>query len=314
MRIFVTGASGYIGSAVACALARAGHAVLGLVRSPEKARELHAAEVATVLGTIESRADWIGRAGECEVLVHAAAEHSPRAFDLDRELVVAFLDAARAAGAPRLFLYTSGVWVYGDTGGRRVDESTPAKPHPYVARRQEHEKLVLEADRGALRTLVIRPGCVYGGSGSLTASWFASAASEGSARYVGEGRNRWSMVHRDDLARLYVLAAESGCRGEVFNATDRSRSTVRECAEAASRAAGAGGRTSSTPVAEAVNALGTWAECLALDQHVDSGKASRRLGWQPRHAGFVDESERCFLAWEAAAGRTRRIPEPRGSP
>lgn len=303
MRVFVTGASGYIGSALAEAFARAGHDVLGLVRSTEKARGLHAAEVATVVGTIESRADWIGRAGECEVLVHAAAEHSPRAFDLDRELVEAFLEAARGAKAPRLFLYTSGVWVYGDTGGRRVDESSPPKPHPYVARRVEHERRVIEADGGALRTIVIRPGCVYGGSGSLTASWFASALSEGAARIVGDGQNRWSMVHRDDLARLYVLAAESGCRAEVFNATDRSRASVEECAEAASRAAGAAGRVVSTPVVEAVTALGAWAECLALDQHVDSGKASRVLGWQPRHAGFVDETERCFLAWGAAAGR-----------
>src|SRR6185436_5297554 len=136
---------------------------------PEKARALHAAEVATVLGTIESRADWIASAAEREVLVHTAAESSPRAFDLDRDLVEAFLGAARAAGAPRLFLYTSGTWVNGDTGGRRVDESTPARPHPYVARRVEHERKVLEADRGTLRTIVIRPGCVYGGSGSLTA-------------------------------------------------------------------------------------------------------------------------------------------------
>ena len=300
MRAFVTGASGFIGSAVALELARAGHEVVGLVRSPEKAGALHAGEVATVVGSIESARDWIGRAGACEVIVHAAAEHSPRAFDVDREFVRALLEAVRGAGAPRLLLYTSGVWVYGDTGGRRVDESTPPTPHPYVARRVEHERMVLAADQGPVRTLVIRPGCVYGASGSLTASWFASATKEGAARIVGDGANRWSMVHRDDLARLYVLAAESGRHGEVFNATDRSRSTVRECAEAASRAAGAGGRVASTPTAEAVKKLGAFAECLALDQHVDSGKATRLLGWQPRHAGFVDEAERCFLGWRAA--------------
>jgi nucleoside-diphosphate-sugar epimerase len=304
MRVFVTGASGFIGSAVAAEFARAGHDVLGLVRSPGKAQALHAAEVATVPGTIESRAEWIGRAGECDVIVHAAAESSPRAFDVDREFVEAFLEGVRA---PRTFLYTSGTWVNGDTGGQRVDESTAPRPHPYVARRVEHERRVLRADGGPLRTVVIRPGCVYGGSGSLTGLWFSSAVKEGAARIVGDGRNRWSMIHRDDLARLYVLAAESGCRGEIFNAGDRSRATVRECAEAASRAAGAAGRVASSTVAEAVAKLGPWAECLALDQDVDAGKASRTLGWQPKHAGFIEESGRCFLAWKAAAGAAGRI-------
>jgi len=304
MRIFVTGASGFIGSAVAAAFARAGHDVLGLVRSPDKAGDLSAAEVATVLGTLESRGDWIARAQECEVLVHAAAEHSPRAFDVDRDFVRTLLEAARGAGAPRLLVYTSGVWVYGDTGGLRVDEGSVPTPHPFVARRIEHERVVLEASAADLATLVIRPGCVYGGKGSLTASWFESARREGAARIIGEGENRWSMVHRDDLASLYVLAAESGCRGEIFNATDRSRASVRECAQAASRAAGAAGRITSTGVAEAVKSMGPYAECLTLDQHVDSGKAARLLGWQPRHAGFADEAERCFRAWKVDAERT----------
>lgn len=304
MQVFVTGASGFIGSAVAQAFARAGHEVVGLVRSPERAAPLHAAEVATIVGTLEQPAAWVDRARACAVVVHAAAEPSARSFDLDRDAVRAMLASARDAGAPRVFVYTSGVWVHGDTGGRRVDESTPPAPHPYVARRVEHERMVLEASRGALRTIVVRPGCVYGGSGSLTASWFKSATREGAVRIVGDGANRWSFVHRDDLARLYLLAAESSAGGEVFHATDRSRSTVRECAEAAGRAAGLHpARVQSVPVADAVKALGAWAECLALDQHVDSSKAVRYLGWQPRHAGFVDEVDRCFLAWKAASER-----------
>ena len=112
--------------------------------------------------------------------------------------------------------------------------------------------------------------------------------------------NRWAMVHRDDLADLYVRAAESGLGGEVVNATDRSRATVNECAAAASLVAGAEGRIEHVPVEQAVAAMGPFATCLALNQHVDSWKAVHRLGWTPRHGGFVDGVARLHAAWKAA--------------
>ena len=140
---------------------------------------------------------------------------------------------------------------------------------------------------------------MYGGSGSLTARWFETAAHSGAAEIVGDGAQRWSMIHLDDLADLYVRAVESGRGGEVFNATDRSRSTVLACAQAASRAAGAEGRVVKTSIADAAKKLGAFAECLGFDQHIDSSKAVRLLGWQPRHAGFVDEVERLHSSWRA---------------
>jgi nucleoside-diphosphate-sugar epimerase len=309
MRVFVTGATGFIGSAVAGALARDGHEVLGLVRNPDKARGLHARGVATVVGDMQAPDAWIRRAGECDAVVHAAAEHSAQAFDLDRAVALALLEAARGSGALRLLVYTSGVWVYGNTGDRRVDEATAPAPPPLVTRRVDHERLVLDANRGRVRTIVLRPGCVYGGSGSLTASWFASASEEGAARIVGDGLNRWALVHREDLARLFALAVESTLGGEILNATDGSRASVLDCAQAASRAAGAEGRVTHVPVAEAVKSMGPFADCLALDQHVDSSRAARQLGWQPRHAGFVEGVAACHLAWQAATQRPRDARE-----
>ncbi len=306
MRVFVTGATGYIGSAVASAFSRAGHHVVGLTRAEERARALGARGVEPIVGSMDAPDVWLAAARSCSLVVHCAAEYGPRYMKLDAEVVDTLRSCAGRAVAPHTFLYTSGTWVYGDTRGERVDETSPLSPPPLVAPRVEVEKRVIDSNRDWLRTLVIRPGCVYGGSGSLTALWFKSAAKDGAARLVGDGAQRWAMIHLEDLAELYVRAGESGLGGELFNATDRSRSTVRECAVAASRAAGAGGRILPTTVAEASKSLGPVAECLAFDQHVDSSKAERMLGWRPRHTGFVDEVEQLHAAWRELTSRSVR--------
>jgi nucleoside-diphosphate-sugar epimerase len=302
VRVLVTGASGYIGSTVSGALARAGHEVLGLVRTSDKGGALARAEVEPVLGSMEEPAAWIDRARDCGAVVHCAAEYSPRFHELDRRTVEAVVAAQTSANLPRLLLYTSGVWVYGDTQGGRVDESTRVNPPAVVAPRVETEKAVLGASRARVRTIVVRPGCVYGGRGGLTGAWFSSAEKTGAARIVGDGSFRWTMIHVEDLAELYRMALESSLAGEILNATDRSRSSVHDCASAASAAAGAKGNVATIPHAEAVASFGSFAECLAFDQHVDASLAARRLGWQPRHSGFVDEAQRCFLSWKAHQG------------
>ncbi len=302
MKVLVTGASGYIGSAVSQALSRNGHEVLGLVRTSEKGKALARAEVEPVLGSMEEPATWIDRARDCGAVVHCAAEYSPRFHELDRRTVEAVLTAQSSANLPRLFLYTSGVWVYGDTKGERVDESTRVNPPAVVAPRVDTERVVLGASCAHVRTIVLRPGCVYGGRGGLTGAWFASAVQSGAAKIVGDGSFRWTMIHVEDLAELYRLALESSLTGVILNATDRSRSSVHDCARAASAAAGAKGKVATIPEPEAVAMFGSFAECFAFDQHVDSSEAARRLGWQPRHSGFVDEARRCFLAWKAHQG------------
>jgi nucleoside-diphosphate-sugar epimerase len=302
MRVFVTGASGLIGSAVAQAFSRAGHEVHGLVRSDGAAHALAAAEIAPVPGAMERPDSYREIAHGCHVLVHCAAEWSARIWELDRLTLDTLLGAAGDAAAARLVIYTSGAWIYGNRGAELLDETSPVLPPATHGPRVEAERRVLAGD-GGVRGLVIRPGCVYGGAGSLTAAWFASAAEQGAARMVGDGRFRWAMVHREDLAELYLRAAESHLAGEIFNASDRSRFTVRECAEAASRAAGAGGAVTSVSVEEAARGLGPTAECLTYDQHLDSRKAVRLLGWQPRHGGFVDGVATYFASWRAAGGR-----------
>src|SRR5581483_11594796 len=123
---------------------------------------------------------------------------------LDRLTVQTFLDLAKKAKAPRTVIYTSGVWLYGDTGSLAVDESEAFESSFLIPWRAQHEKRVLEASGPLTRGLVIRPGCVYGGRGGLTGIWFEGAEKGAGAPIVGEGANRWAMIHVEDLADLYV--------------------------------------------------------------------------------------------------------------
>jgi len=297
VKVFVTGAAGSLGSSAAGAFRRAGHEVWGLVRSAEKGRALAREEVHPVLGDLDRPDSFLAAAEACSVLVHAAAVYGPDAYAFDRRAIDALIQAGRRGPQPKTLIYTSGTWVYGNTGGRLVDETTPAAPAAHVAERPRSEQMVLGA--AGVRGLVLRPGCVYGRQGSLTALWFESAVKEKSLAVIGDGASRWATVHLDDLGDAYVRAAESGLAGEIFNVTDRSRATVLELARAVARATGHAATIATVPVADAAKRMGTLAECLALDQHVDSRKAVRLLGWQPKHGGFADEVAECFEAWKA---------------
>lgn len=286
MKVFVTGATGYIGRAVSEALRRRGHRVAGLTRSAAKAHSLAAAEISAVTGDMRDTAAWSGAASSADVLIHCAVEYSAEYEALDRRTVETLL----AFGGK--VLYTSGVWQYGPGGPFEENQAFAGKP--LLPWRSEVEELVLAA-----KGLVIRPGCVYGGAGGLTGLWFQGAAEQKSAPIIGDGANRWAVVHVSDVADLYVRAAESSLSGELLNAVDGSRFTVREMAEAASRAAGAGGAVTALTIAEAEKRYGGMAHGLALDQHVDASKAGRLLGWAPRFKGFPGDADLYFAAWHA---------------
>jgi nucleoside-diphosphate-sugar epimerase len=298
VKVFITGATGYIGFAVASALRRAGHEVWGLARSVEKARPLIQNEIHPIIGGMDQPDSYLAVAEQCAVLVHAAQDPRGDTVALDRRTAETLIGLGGRGPQPKTLVYTSGVWVYGDTGGRLVDETTPLTPARRVTWRPPIEQMVLTSD--AIRGVVVRPGCVYGRQGGLTGLWFEGAFRDKDLKIIGDGSNRWAMVHVDDLADGYVRVIESGACGEVFNFTDRSRATVGEMAGAAARAAGYDGDIERVPLAEAVKTMGDFAACLALDQHIDSRKAVRVLGWQPKHGGFVDAADLFFASWKAA--------------
>src|SRR5256885_7328586 len=211
MRVFVTSATGYVGHGVATALRTAGHDVYGLTRTAAKAPQLARQEIRPVIGDIGDPKSYADSAEACSVLVHAAFESSASAVTKDKAAVDALIETGRRGSQPKTLIYTSGVWLHGDTGGRLVDETDPLKPIKLVAWRPAHEQLALQAK--AVRGLVIRPGCVYGGRGVRTGAWFEAAARGAATPAGGSGHNRWTMGHVDDLAAAYVRAAGSGPGG-----------------------------------------------------------------------------------------------------
>ena len=297
MQVFVTGATGFIGFAVAAALRRAGYRVWGLARSETKARRLLQHEIEPVIGDLADPKTYLDVASECALLVHTGFDYSANGVAKDRTAIDTLLEAGRRGAKPKTFIFTSGVWVYGDTGDRMVDETTPPNPPKLVAWRPAHEQIVLQA--GGVRGLVIRPGDVYGGPGGLTGQWFAGPTTGSPPLVVGDGRNRVPMVHVDDLADAYVRVATSGLAAEIFNVNDQSRFTVLEMATAAARAAGYQGEVRPTPLVEARKTLGDFADALALSQHIDARKVVRLLGWHPSHEGFLDEADVHYRAWKA---------------
>ena len=178
MRVFITGATGYIGSVVAETFRRAGHDVSGMIRSEEKAKALALREIRPVKGTLQKIKELDGVLQESEVLIHCAVEMSKENVALDRGVIDAFLNAAKNSSTTKTVIYTSGVWVCGNTGDKLINESIPTNPIKLVAWRPAHEELVMNAATSRIHTIVIRPACVYGGSGGLTAMWFDSATKE----------------------------------------------------------------------------------------------------------------------------------------
>jgi nucleoside-diphosphate-sugar epimerase len=295
MRVFVTGATGYVGSAVVVALVRGGHDVSGLSRSEAGDRAVSALGARPVRGELGQVARLGPALAEHDALVHAAVDYGLGAA-ADREALDAMLAAARVPGRARMVLYTSGVWVLGEARSAAAESASTDRPAAAVAWRPAHERAVLGAATAELATAVIRPGIVYGERRGLVSPWFESAEREGAARIVGDGRNRWALVHRDDLGELYRLVVEARARG-VFHGVDGAAPTVGDAARAASAAAGRG-EVRSTPVAEARAQMGAAADALVLDQVAVSARAGE-VGWRPRHPPFVEAAPDAYREWKA---------------
>ena len=276
MRVFLTGATGYVGSAVALALRQRGHEVAALVRPESESTQLREAGVFIVAGDLDALPQMSKTLAVYDALVHTAFA-SQEAVAKDR-LAVDTLSAQK-----NFFLYTSGVWILGNSKGKTIDEKTPVNPLHLVAWRPPHEKIALDSG-GA----VIRPGCVYGGKQSMFEDWFAAAEQKQPINVPGDGKNRWALVELQDLADCYVRIVEQRKPG-IHHAIDDSHPSLNECAKA----------IAPSGKIEHVPATGYMAEAMTVDQVVSSEATRRALGWLPRRT-FVKSMDEQWREFRAA--------------
>jgi nucleoside-diphosphate-sugar epimerase len=310
MRIFLTGATGYIGGAVLDALVRAGHQVTALVRDNQKAARIADRGAHPVIGNLGESESYRAAAEAQDGYVHTAFDGSSgRGPGIDRitlDTLIAAGKRPRTAGsttpATRFIIYTSRTWVLGPTP-EPASEDAPINPIPHASWRPDHEELVLNSATDGLRTIVIRPGVVYGGVEGIVGDLFKSA-SNGLVRVVGDGNNHWPLIYERDLADLYArLVARTDTAG-VYHANDEGDERVNDLVEAISPYLALRPDVRHVPIEEARAKMGSYADALSCDQVLRSPRA-RALGWTPGLHSVAGNAARLLEEWRA--GRNSRV-------
>jgi nucleoside-diphosphate-sugar epimerase len=305
MRIFFTGATGYIGSSVLDALVRGGHAVTALVRDNEKARRVGKRGAHPVIGNLADPESFRGSAEAQDGYVHAAFDYAsgrgPAIEQAALETIIAAAKRPRTAGTKtptkRFIIYTSGVWILGRTP-EPAAEAAPVSPITMASFRPAHEQLVLGAGNKHLRTIVVRPGVVYGGGGGMVGDIFKSATN-GLVRVVGDGNNHWPLVYDRDLADLYARLAASADASGIYHANDEGDERVNDIVSAIKPYVPVRPDVRYVPIEEARTKMGPYADALALDQIVRSPRA-RAIGWTPTLHSVAGNAARLLEEWRAA--------------
>jgi nucleoside-diphosphate-sugar epimerase len=293
MRVFLTGATGYIGGAVCDVLVRGGHAVSALARPSAKAQMLKRKGVEVLTGDLSDIAVNREALTGFDAYVHTAFESSTRGVELDELIIRTIREVAWRAGRST-FIYTSGVWVLGTTR-EPVDEAAPLNPPETVAYRPAHEQLVLEANGGGVRAIVVRPGIVYGGARGIVSEMLKDA-DNGIIRVIGSGENRWPLVYDRDLADLYLRLLTSGEASGVYHATDESDERVNDLVRAMSLHVAHKPEVRYMPLPEARSRFGAYADAIVLDQVVRSPRA-KGLGWTPSMKSVARNVPRLLEEW-----------------
>ena len=290
MKVFVTGASGYIGGSIAERLIASGHRVVGLIRSKEKALLLKDRGIEPVLGTLDDSETLIHAADAADAVIHAAsADHAGAVLTL-----IAALERSGKA-----LICTTGSGIAADSADGEYatsvafTEDSYFEPVPFRRPRVAMNRLVREAaiDKG-IRSVVICPSMIYGKGRGLQPDsdqlpkLIALSKQVGAGVYFGKGLNRYSNVHIDDLVDLYLLALEKAPGGSFFFA-ENGDASFKEIAEMISRSLGFGGKTVSLSVDDLLKQYGDAGRYGITSNSLVRAVNARRLGWAPKAASLA---------------------------
>ncbi len=306
LRVLVTGATGFIGSAVVGALLAEGHHPVALVREPASrptrvhaagrpTADVTAADITYAVGDMLSPPTYAPLVAEVDAVVHAAqlsvrgrltSRRAERLFHADAVMTEALADACVRHG--RRLLYTGGCFDWGDHGEEWIDEQTPLNPSALgVGHARQARYLDMRYSKDGLDLVRLSPGFVYG-PGGLFASAFVQQARRGRLRCLGAGRNWWSCVHVDDLGTAYTCALTKATSGAAFAVVDDEPLRLRELTDLTTDALDLP-RVGKLPAPAARLVLGrTMASSLLSSFRIDGHRVRTELGWVPRRPRFRD--------------------------
>ena len=288
MRVFLTGATGFIGSRIVPELIDAGHQVLGLTRSDAGAHwlEQHGAE--PYRGTLEEPEGLARGAARADAVIHTAFDHDFSRFvencEKDRRVIEAM--GAVLAGSDRPLIITSGVGMGSPGPGLLAREDVLDREHPNPRRASELAGEAL-AERGVSVAVVRLPQVHDTEKQGLISPAIEIARQKGVSAYVGDGANRWPAAAVDDVAQLYRLALDSHEAGARWHAVAEEGVPVREIAEAIG--AGLGAPVKSLSGEAAMEHFGWLGPFAGMDMPASSAKTRERLGWRPTGPGLIED-------------------------
>ncbi|KAJ4301559.1 hypothetical protein N0V90_003652 [Kalmusia sp. IMI 367209] len=292
MRVFVTGASGFVGKAVTKELLAAGHTVLGLARSDESADVIASLGAGVHRGSLTDLSALKAGAASCDGVIHLAFLHDFASFaasaEIDRNAINALADAL--AGSNRPLLVTSGTLLV--PRGRVATEEAVYDPNSSVlAVRGESEELTKRLASKNVRTAVVRLAPVIHGDGDVMFMHMliTNAREKGVSAYVGDGLNRWPATHVLDAAAAYRLAVEKAPAGSMLHAVAEEGVQLKDIATIIGKKLGV--PVESKTADKASEHFGMLAEVVGADNPVSSAKTREVLGWSPKQRGLLDDLE-----------------------